>query len=313
MQVSIIIVNWNTQQIICDCLRSIYSQPGKNNCEVIVIDNASSDDSVEVFKRDFPNVILIENNDNRGFAAANNQGIKIAKGKYVLLLNSDTIVLDKAIEKVVDFTDMYPEVAVVGCRVLNPDKTLQRSCFMYDSLLNMFLSSSYLHKLFPKSRFFGRQWMTWCNFDEEISVEAIKGCFMLVRRAAIDQVGLMDEEFFMYAEEADWCYRFRLAGWDIRFAPVGEIIHFGGQSTAQVSGKMLIELRLSILKFIQKHHGWLKYKVACFLTIMFFVIRIPIWLAIAIINGKKRKQALDRSRIYLTGIRRVFFVGVKYW
>jgi len=305
VEVSIIIVNWNTQDILRNCLQSIYEQAGGVHFEVIVIDNASTDSSAAIVKKDFPQVILIENSENRGFAAANNQGISIAKSRYILLLNSDMVILDKAIEKTVSFADAHPEAAVTGCRVLNPDQTLQPTCFMFPSILNMLLSSTYLYKLFPKSRFFGRERMTWWNSDRDREVDVLKGCFMLVRREAIEQVGMMDERFFMYGEETDWCYRFKQTGWKVMFTPAGEIIHLGGQSTGQISEKMLIELRLSILKFIQKHHGWLKYKVACFLTIMFFAIRIPVWLAIAMVNGRRRKRALDRSRVYLTGMRRV--------
>ena len=131
IDVSVIIVNWNTKDILRNCLKSIYDEGGDVALEVIVIDNASTDGSVEMVKKDFSQAVLIENSENRGFAAANNQGIAIAKGRYVLLLNSDTIVLDKALEKTISFADSHPESAVVGCRALNPDRTLQPTCFMF--------------------------------------------------------------------------------------------------------------------------------------------------------------------------------------
>jgi len=307
IDVSIIIVSWNTRQITCNCIDSIYDQTNNLDFEIIIIDNASVDDSVVTIKRDYPEVILIENKENRGFATANNQGIEISQGRYILLLNSDTIILDNAIAKTVEFADKHPKAAVVGCKALNPDMILQPTCFMFPSLLNMVLSTTYMYKLFPRNRFFGRERMSWWDRNDVRELDVVTGCFMLVREKAIEEIGLMDEHFFMYGEETDWCYRFKKADWKMLFTPDAEIIHLGGRSTAQISEKMLIELRLSILKFIKKHHGWLKHKVACFLTIMFFAIRIPVWLAIATINGKKRKQALERSRIYLTGMRRVFF------
>jgi GT2 family glycosyltransferase len=206
-EVSVVVVNWNTQDILRDCLKSIYEQAGEIDLEVIVIDNASTDGSVEMVKKDFPQVTLIENSQNRGFAAANNQGIDISKGRYVLLLNSDTVVLDNAIAKTVAFADSHPKAAIVGCRVLNPDQTLQPTCFMFPSILNMLLSSTYLYKIFPKSKFFGREQMTWWDRSDVREVDVVTGCFMLIRRKAIQQVGTMDEQFFMYGEETDWCYR----------------------------------------------------------------------------------------------------------
>jgi len=139
MDVSVIIVSWNTRDILQDCLESVYAQTRGVSFEVIVVDNASSDGSVEMVRSQLQQVTLVANRDNRGFAAANNQGMQIARGRYILLLNSDTVVLDGAIQKVVAFADQHPEAAVVGCRVLNRDGTLQQSCFKYPSLLNLLL------------------------------------------------------------------------------------------------------------------------------------------------------------------------------
>ena len=156
MDISVVIVNWNTESILRDCLKSVYEQSKDISFEVIVIDNASTDGSVDMVKNNFSKVILIENKKNKGFAAANNQGIAKAKGRYILLLNSDTVILDNAIKKTVSFVDTHPAAAVTGCRVLNPDRSLQPTCFMFPSVLNLLLSTSYLYKLFPKNKFFGR-------------------------------------------------------------------------------------------------------------------------------------------------------------
>ena len=200
MDVSVIIVNWNTCDVLRDCLASVYANTKNIAFEVIVVDNASSDGSVDMIRSEFPHVKLIANSGNRGFAGANNQAIAVANGRYVLLLNSDTLILDNAIFKTVAFADTHPEAAVVGCKVLNPDRTLQRTCFMYPSILNMFLSATYLYKLFPRSKFFGRERMSWWDRNDTREVDVVTGCFMLVRRGAIEQVGLMDERFFVYGE-----------------------------------------------------------------------------------------------------------------
>lgn len=307
MEVSIIIVNWNTCDILRDCVASIYAQAKDIKFEVIVIDNASTDGSVEMVKKDFHQVTLLENAENRGFAAANNQGLAIAKGRYILLLNSDTIVLDNTIAKSISFADLHPKAAVVGCRILNPDMTLQPSCFMFPSLLNMLLSASYLYKLFPGNNFLGRERMTWWDRNDVREVDVVTGCFMLVRREAVEQVGMMDEQFFMYGEETDWCYRFKQAGWKVIFTPVSKIIHLSGQSTIKVRGDMLVQLRLSILKFIRKHRSWLTHKIACFFIAMFFVVRAPLWVVVSVVRHKHRKEATVKWRAYISGIGQILF------
>ena len=275
MELSIIIVSWNTRQTTCDCIRSIYGQPSKVDYEVIVVDNASSDGSVDMVNREFPEVIIISNSENRGFAAANNQGIAVAQGRYVLLLNSDTIVLDGAIDKVVAFADTHPKAGITGCRVLNEDKTLQLSCFMFPSVLNMTLWITYLFKLFPRSRFFGRERMTWWDRDDVREVDVLTGCFMLVRRESLEQVGLMDERFFMYFEETDWCYRFKQEGWKVMFTPNAEIIHLGGASSKQIRAAMVKQWRKSMLLFFKKHKSISEYLSAWFLIMLFLLTRVP--------------------------------------
>lgn len=289
LDVSIIIVSWNTRDVLRNCLRSIYEQGGKTHFDVVVIDNGSTDGSAKIVRNEFSQVTLVENLDNKGFAAANNQGISIAKGRYILLLNSDTIILDKAIAKAVSFADAHPNAAVVGCRVLNTNKTLQPTCFLFPSILNMLLSASYLYKLFPRNRFFGRERMTWWDRSNAREVDVVTGCFMLVRQEAIEQVGLMDERFFVYGEETDWCYRFSQAGWKILFTPDAEIIHLGGESTKQAAAQMTLLRRGSKLLFFRKHKGCFAYTLACLLITLFFLLRIPYWLTRALVSKKKRR------------------------
>ena len=303
--VSIVIVSWNTKDILRNCLRSVFENTSGVSFEVIVVDNASTDASAEMVTEEFSDVILVANTNNRGFAAGNNQGMKIARGRYVLLLNSDTIILDRAIEKMVAFTDSKPKAAVAGCRVLNPDMTLQPTCFMYPSILNMTLSCSYLYKIFPKSHFFGRERMSWWDRNDTRQVDVVTGCFMLVRRSAIDQIGLMDERFLMYAEETDWCYRFSKAGWEIYYTPSARIIHLGGQSSRQVRSQMLTEVVVSVLKFMEKHHGWLRYHLACLVFFIYFLVRVPVLAVIALSHRQRRQEALCKVRAYAAGMARI--------
>ncbi len=301
MDVSIIIVAWNVRDLLYDCLKSVYNETKEIEFEVIYVDNASEDGSVEMARKEFSEVRIIENEDNEGFIKANNQGIEIATGRYVLLLNSDTIVLDNAIAKTVKFADEHPNAAVAGCKILSFDRTLRRDCFLYPSALNMFLSATYLNKIFPKSRFFGREGMTWWDFDEVREVETVCGCCALVRRAAIEQVGVMDPTYFVYGDDPAWCYRFKKAGWKGMFTPDAEIIHLGGQNTKKAADRFLLQLHGSKLIFVRKHRGKLSFLLACLATACFFFLRIPYWTVAGLISRKDGRSRFERAKIYLIG------------
>jgi len=301
VDVSVIIVAWNVRQLLHDCLKSVYEKTRDIDFEVIYVDNASQDGSVQMVKEQFAEVRIIENDKNEGFIKANNQGIEIAQGRYVLLLNSDTILLDNAVAKTVRFADANPDAAVFGCKVLNPDRTIQRTCFMYPSVLNMFLAATYLYKIFPKSRFFGREHMTWWGFDEAREVETICGCFSLVRKEAIDQVGLMDERYFVYGDDPDWCYRFKKAGWKVMFAPDGRIIHYGGQTTSQKARAFRLQLEGSKLIFMKLHRSKAAFPFACLMAALFFFLRIPYWLAVGLFKRKRGTKPIEQAVTYLIG------------
>jgi hypothetical protein len=301
IDVSVIIVAWNVRQLLHDCLKSVYEKTRDVDFEVIYVDNASEDGSVEMVKEQFGEVRIIENDKNEGFIKANNQGIEIAQGRYVLLLNSDTILLDNAIAKTVRFADANPDAAVFGCKVLNPDRTIQRTCFMYPSVLNMFLAATYLYKIFPKSRFFGREHMTWWGFDEAREVETICGCFSLVRKEAIAQVGLMDERYFVYGDDPDWCYRFRKAGWKVMFTPDGRIIHYGGQTTRQMRREFKLQLYGSELIFMKLHRSRLSFFIARFLIALFLFARVPYWLVTGMLGKRQGSQSIATAKTYLIG------------
>jgi GT2 family glycosyltransferase len=301
MDVSIVIVAWNVRELLHNCLKSVYDETKGVDFEVIYVDNASRDGSVEMVRKKFQEVKIVQNEKNEGFIKANNQAIEIADGRYVLLLNSDTVVLDNAIAKTVKFADAHPETAVVGCKVLNADGTLQRNCFMYPSVLNMFLSATYLYKIFPGSRFFGRQEMTWWNFNDVREVETVCGCFSLVRKEAIKQVGLMDYTYFVYGDDTDWCYRFKKHGWKIMFTPDPEIIHFRGQTTKQMTREFRLQLSGSNLIFMKLHRNRLSFPVACFLTALFLFLRVPYWLSKGVLRRQERKTSMQTAKTYSIG------------
>ena len=255
-ELSIIIVSFNTRNILKDCLDSVFSNTSSISFEVIVIDNASSDNSVDMIKEEFPQVKLIENFDNKGFAAANNQGFKIASGKYWLLLNSDTVILGNVLEKSFEYMERNSAVGMMGCRVLNKDKSVQDTCFMWPSLLNIAILSTGLGRVFPRSRFFKRERMRGWRRNTEREVDAITGCYLFVRSSATLKIGVLDEDFFFYGEETDWCLRFSQAGYEVKFAPVGDIIHLGGASGEAMHYSRKIMLSQALVRLQRKHNGF---------------------------------------------------------
>lgn len=308
LDLSIVIVNWNTHHVIIECLESIYLRLGELQAEVIVIDNASRDNSINEIATRFPQVVLIANDTNRGFAGANNQGMEIATGRFVLLLNPDTVVLDDVFAKSIDYLNENPDVGVVGCQVMESPETIQRTCFKYPSILNtlMWVSGALAFK--PLSRIAGRAAYGPWDRRNEREVDVVSGMFMLVRREALEEVGFMDEEYFIFAEEADWCYRFSKAGWRCMFAPVGRILHVdgGSKSTNQASVRMYVQIQKSLLLFHCKHLGFAPWTLCKFLFITTMLIRMLWWFIWAALgvgerSAHKAKQSVAAVWYHLTG------------
>lgn len=285
MDVSVVIVNWNTKEILHDCLASLYANTRNIDFEVFVVDNGSTDGSVEMVKSEFPKVILIENKENRGFAAANNQALKIAIGRYILLLNSDTVIFEHCITNSLAYMDQNPKIGISTCKVLNPDGSLQDTYFSFPSVLNLVISALFLDKLFPQNKLFGRVRLTNRNRDGAFEVDVVAGCYMLVRRKALEEVGKMDSAYFMYAEETDWCFRFKKKGWKVVYAPFGEMIHLEGQSAKMKSDVMFKQMYGSVLLFLYKNKSRAEYISSCIIMSLHFIIRLPYWFVKLLIAG----------------------------
>jgi GT2 family glycosyltransferase len=311
IDVSIVIVNWNARDYLRDCIRSIVEQTRACSFEIIVADNRSTDGSQEMLRSDFPAVHPILNEENHGFAGGNNQGLAVARGRYVLLLNPDTLVLDGAIDKCVAHADALAEakVGVLGCQVWEDEDTIQKTCFQFPSPLNSLLTMLGLTSRYPESRFLGRSEMGWWDRCDEREVEVVSGMFMLVRREALEQVGPMDEGYFMYGEEADWCYRFWKAGWKCLFTPRARIMHLegGGKSTqrsALVSAQMYVQLQKSILRFHRKNRGMVSWALAQAVYAVVMPLRSAAFGAMALAGRSERRrlkfvQAMAATRYHL--------------
>jgi len=292
VDLSIVIVSYNTREILRDCLRSVERGLGDLAAEIFVVDNASTDGSAEMVQREHPQVVLLRNETNRGFAAANNQALERARGRYALLLNSDTVVLGDALSACVRYMDDHPEVGVMACKALNPDGSTQMTCFMEPTLFNLLLKTTGLFRL-PWPRFLGREHFAHWRRDSERDVPVVTGCFMLVRREAMEQVGLMDDRFLHCGEETDWCRRFRKAGWRIRFAPVGEYIHIGNASGRANAPRRDLLLTAGLIRFHRKHHGALAAAAAFALLWCFNASRAALWTLWALLG--RRPAAKERA------------------
>ncbi|MCH8822882.1 MAG: glycosyltransferase family 2 protein [Planctomycetes bacterium] len=303
--VSIVIVNWNARDYLRNCLNSILAECIDISYEIIVVDNASNDNSCEMLDAEFPSVQVIANSTNNGFAGANNQGIRIAKGRYVLLLNPDTIVLDKAIDKCIVFADERPEIGIVGCQVLDDEVSISNTCFLFPSPITILLTQLGFTRKFAKSRWLGCSEMGWWDRKDEREVEVVTGMFMLTRKSAIEKVGLMDEDYFIYAEEADWCYRFWKAGYKCVFTPTSRIIHIegGGKSTAQIPERMFVQKQKSLLLFQKKNRGLLAWVATWLIFVGSQLIRMPILAAMYVFDKQGERGSDIRVRLTVAAVK----------
>jgi len=259
-EVSVIIVNWNVRDMVLDCIRSVIEQTQSSH-EIIVIDNDSADGSVEAIREEFKSIRIIANDSNRGFAAANNQGLEVSQGNYILLLNPDTLVKDGAIDKMLQWIKADPLIGCGGCQVFESENVIQKTCFSDPTPWNSLLVQTGLHRFSESSRFWGKPEYSWWDRRSEMEVDVISGMFMLIPRTVLEKVGEMDDAFFIYAEEADWCRRIRAHGYKCVFTPVAQIIHRdgGSKSTYQIRPKMYVQLQKSILIYANKHFGFTGY------------------------------------------------------
>jgi hypothetical protein len=271
IDVSVIIVSWNARDYLMDCLQSLISKNSISRTEIIVIDNASNDHSPDAVRERYPFVKLIRNETNRGFAAANNIGIGMGRGRYVCLVNSDVRVLNGCIDRLCSYMDQNPSIGMLAPRILNADLTLQPSVRRFPTLWSSLCRALALDTFFSQSGMSGGEMMAFGSEDKSRSVDVLSGCFMMVRRGAIEQVGVLDENFFIYAEDIDWCRRFRQAGWDVVYYPGAQAIHYGDGSSSNAPIKFFIEMQKANLQYWKKHHGLTK-QVAYFLITFFHQI-----------------------------------------
>lgn len=290
--VSVVIVNSNTRELLRDCLKSVYENTTDIDYEVIVVDNNSTDGSGDMVEREFSAVKLIRNSENRGFSGGNNQGFAASSGKYVLSLNSDTLVLDNAVEVAMRFMDNHPEAGAVGCRTVGGDGEPQLTYERFPTILSEVLRTTFLSKLF-------------CPHVGEdrggyLQVDWVQGSFLMLRQAALSEVGMFDEMYSpAYSEETDLCYRLKQAGWQVYYVPDATIVHLGGQTTKSMYAWHFLQLHRSKFLFFKKHRGPVYAHAYRSIRALTCLVRISLLSARVILRVGESDHLRERLRLQL--------------
>lgn len=291
MDLSIVVVSFNTKELLGKCLRSVFASATTYSFEVLVVDNASADQSAEMVEQEFPAVKLTRNVHNVGYAKANNKAIKLASGRHLLLLNSDVEIMPDTLQKMLDYIEGHPEAGIAGPRVVREDGTLDLACRRSfptpASALWHFLGLSFLFPRFKLSSYN----LTYLPEDVEADVDSVMGAFLLIRRAAVEKIGLLDEDYFMYGEDMDWCFRTKAAGWAVRYVPAVKVVHHKGSSSRKIPGKALYEFHRAMSLFYDKHYRRSRsvFTTGAVKTGIWFVYLIK-----SIINGMRREKFVSK-------------------
>lgn len=301
VDLSIIIVSWNVADLLRDCLTSIYANQRDLNLEVIVVDSASSDDTVEMIRQHFPQVDLHAENENVGFTRGNNIGLESASGRHILLLNPDTVILDDALTQMVAYLDANSRVGIVGPHTLNTDRSTQSTRRRFPTVALGFFESTWLQPYAPQNML-NRFYATDIADDATAEVDWVQGSALMLRREVYDNIGGLDMGFVMFSEELDFCRRAKDGGWRVVYLGSAQVIHHGGKSTEQVAARKHIHFQESKLRYFHKHHGSFSAFILRIFLLANYIWQIIIE-AIKSLLGSKRDLRGERIRAYWQVIR----------
>lgn len=296
IDVSVLIVSWNTRDLLAACLESLYAHVGDLVIEIIVVDSASSDGTVEMIQRHFPQVRLYAQTENIGFTRGNNLALGEAAGRYLLLLNPDTRVLPGALSAMKAYLDAHTDVGIVGPHTLNPDGTTQSTKRRFPTLLTGIFESTWLQGFAPRA-VMERYYAADLHNDTASDVDWVQGSAMMARRELAEQIGGLDEGFVMYSEELDWCKRAKLAGWRVVYLPTAQIIHYGGKSAEQAGERTHIHFQQSKLRYFRKYHGQAAAQFLRVVLLLNYFVQLCIE-GIKGLLGHKRAMRQERVRAY---------------
>lgn len=286
-KIAAVVVNKNTRDMLKECLLSLRRQDVEGGVRILVVDNGSSDGSAEMVLSEFPEVNLIWNDENVGYARACNRGVALTEEPFVLVMNADTVLSDDTASSILEFFERHPDAGAVGPRILNTDRTLQFSCRDFPSLgqalghafMGLFIEENPWTKKYKK-----QEW----DHSVERGVDWVSGAFMGLRRKAFDQVGGFDEGYFMYVEDVDLCWRLRSKGWEVWYTPTGDVVHHIGQSSKLATTRMTYHHHRSMLRFYRKTYSG---RLKPFMTSLVFLGLVLRFTLVAAINGLNRVRA----------------------
>lgn len=300
---TVVIVTWNSADCIRDCLRSIDPPSRRAPTRVVVVDNASKDGTVPLVSREFPWADVVANRDNRGFGAANNQAFAAASSRYVMMLNPDTVARPGALDALVAFMDAHPEAWAAGPAMLNADGSEQRTGVAFPSLGNLLSETFFLDRLLPHSRLFGRHRRLFDERPGPREVDFVQGSALIFRREVLERVGGLDERFFMYFEETDWCFRMKRAGGRVLVCPDAQVVHLGGGEFGHFDERRLLHYHRSLLAFYGKHHGHAAQAALRAALLLRSALRLGLWSGIALLRPARRERARSSARGYAQVLR----------
>lgn len=295
-ELSIIVVSWNARSYVQECLASLSQQVLSVPVEIVVVDNASSDGTPQMIRREFPQVVLIENTKNLGFARGNNIGIQATRGKYACLINSDVNVPPDCLEKMYDFMEQNRTIGLLGPRMLGPDSRVGRSWMRFPTVWNCFCTALCLDVLFRGKSLFGGILMTDFDRERTADVDVLNGWFVMIRRRALENVGLLDECFFMYGEDMDWSYRFHKAGWRRVYFSGAAAFHYGGASSAVASTKFYVQMYKANFQYWRKYHSWFGVAGYWVATLTHHVLRAAGFSLICLFKREARLKASSKVK-----------------
>lgn len=306
-KLSIIIVSYNTKDYLRKCLHSIHKDTSIDEFEIIVVDNNSKDGSPHMLRKEFPHVRLIENETNKGFAVANNQGFRLSNGTYIVLLNPDTEILSNSMTTLYEFMESHPEAGIAAPMLLNGDMSLQRSCRDFPSLWHDIVKGFGFPKFVPNHPVFGSVHLKGWDHDAVQEVSQPQGACMIVRRDALDVKDIFDDRFFMYYEEVDLCYRVRQNNYKIFFMPDARVIHYGGKSFTKNMPRMIYHMYRSKLLFYKKHFSVVQQAALYFFIPLEMIYRILVYTFIGFWQPRRRAEI----RLRIKGYCRVLSIFVR--
>jgi GT2 family glycosyltransferase len=308
-EISVIIVNLNTRELLDACLASVEPERATVSLEVIVIDNGSSDGSVRMVEEKYPAAMLVKNVRNEGFARPNNEGLRRSRGRFLLLLNSDTVVRPGAFRRMADFLEAHPDAGACGPRLIYPDGRLQYSAKGFPTVWTHFCDMTGLDRLFPASRLFGRGEMRYFDYEHEGTADHLMAAAFLVRRETYEQVGELDERFAIYYNDMDWCFRMVRAGWTIWYLPDAIVEHHLGKTVGAVNKRFTFFTMLynNVMFFYQKHYG--RWSIVAYRLLLAggFAVRSAAWTVRALV------RPTDAHRHMRTFAFKSLLFGLAFW